>query len=45
MFVSGTCDTQIVHMPGVDTMRKTRCRWEDNIKVDLKEVGWWHELD
>jgi len=23
MFVSGTCDTQIVHVPGVDTMRKT----------------------
>jgi S-ribosylhomocysteine lyase LuxS involved in autoinducer biosynthesis len=20
-------------------------RWEDNIKMDFQEVGWWHELD
>jgi hypothetical protein len=24
---------------------RPRCRWEDNIKMDLQEVGWWHELD
>jgi hypothetical protein len=24
---------------------KPRRRWEDNIKVDLQEIGWRHELD
>jgi hypothetical protein len=24
---------------------RPRRRWEDNIKVDLREVGWGHELD
>jgi hypothetical protein len=24
---------------------KPRRRWEDNIKTDLQEVGWGHELD
>jgi hypothetical protein len=30
------------------TGKITRCRWEDNIKVDLLEVGWsddWIHLD
>jgi hypothetical protein len=29
-----------------ETTLKTRCRWEDNIKVGLREVGWvaWTEL-
>jgi len=22
-----------------------RCRWEDNIKTDLQEIGWGHGLD
>jgi hypothetical protein len=22
-----------------------RCKWENNIKMDLQEVGWEHELD
>jgi hypothetical protein len=22
------------------TLGKARCRWEDNIKMDLQEVGW-----
>jgi hypothetical protein len=22
-----------------------RCRWDDNIKMDLQEVGWGHGLD
>jgi hypothetical protein len=26
-------------------LRRTRHRWEDNIKMDLKEVGWGHRLD
>jgi hypothetical protein len=24
---------------------KPRRKWEDNIKMDLKEVGWGHGLD
>jgi hypothetical protein len=24
---------------------RPRSRWEDNIKMDLQEVGWGHELD
>jgi len=24
---------------------KPRSEWEDNIKKDLQEVGWGHELD
>jgi len=31
------------------TYRKPRRRWEDNIKMDLQEVGWggldWFDLD
>jgi hypothetical protein len=21
-------------------LRRPRCRWEDNVRVDLKEIGW-----
>ena len=24
---------------------KPRLRWEDNIKMDLKELGWGHGMD
>ena len=24
---------------------RPRCRWEDNIKMDFREVGWGHGLD
>jgi hypothetical protein len=24
---------------------RPRCRWEDNIKMDLQDVGWGHGLD
>jgi hypothetical protein len=24
---------------------RPRCRWEDNIKMDLREVGWGHGLN
>ena len=30
----------MVRPEGKETTWKTRCRWEDNIKVDLREVGW-----
>jgi hypothetical protein len=26
-------------------LERLRHRWEDNIKVDLKDVGWRHRLD
>jgi hypothetical protein len=26
-------------------LRRPRCRWEDNIKMDLQHVGWGHGLD
>jgi hypothetical protein len=31
-----------------DPLRRPRCRWEDNIKMDLKEIVWggkdWMDL-
>jgi len=24
---------------------RPRSRWEDNMKMDLQVVGWWHGLD
>jgi hypothetical protein len=27
------------------TLGKTRHRWEDNIKMDIQEVGWEHKID
>jgi hypothetical protein len=26
-------------------LERPRHRWEDNIKMDVQEVGWWHDLD
>jgi hypothetical protein len=26
---------------GKRPLGSTSCRWEDNIKMDLQEVGWW----
>jgi hypothetical protein len=26
-------------------LQRPRCRWEDNIKMDVHEVGWGHGLD
>ena len=28
-----------------EPLGRPRCRWEDNIKLDLQEVGWGHRLD
>jgi len=30
---------------GKRLLGRPRHRWEDNIKMDLQEVGWGHELD
>jgi hypothetical protein len=27
-------------LEGKRPLRRTRCRWEDNIKTDLTETGW-----
>ena len=24
---------------------RPRCRWEDSVKMELREVGWWHGLN
>ena len=36
----GTYSILVVRPEGKETTWKTRCRWEDNIKVGLREVGW-----
>jgi hypothetical protein len=30
---------------GRRSLERTRRRWEDNIKIDLREVGWGHTQD
>jgi len=30
---------------GKKQLGRPRCRWEDKIKMNLQEVGWWHGLD
>ena len=30
---------------GKRPLERPRGRWKDNIKMDLQEVGWGHELD
>ena len=36
----------LVKKPEVNRpLGRPRRRWEDNIKMDLKEVGWEHRLD
>jgi len=32
----------VVGKPAVKTLVKRRCRWEDNIKINLREMGWEH---
>jgi len=32
-------------LEGKRPLRRLRRRWEDNIKMDLQEVGWGHGLD
>jgi len=35
----GVCRVLVVKPGGKKTLGRPRCRWEDNIKVDLQEVG------
>jgi hypothetical protein len=30
---------------GRSTIGRPRCRWKNNIKIDVREVGWKHGLD
>jgi hypothetical protein len=30
---------------GKRQLGRLRHRWEDNVKIDLREVGWWDRLD
>ena len=30
---------------GKRALGRPRCRWEDNIKIDLQEVRWWGGMD
>jgi hypothetical protein len=30
---------------GKRPLGRPRRRWEDNMKMDLQKVGWWHGLD
>jgi hypothetical protein len=41
MVESGYAYTFLVRRPeGKRPLGRPRCRWEDNIKMDLQEVGW-----
>jgi hypothetical protein len=34
-------DSILVGKPeGMRPLRRPRCRWVDNIKIDLREIGW-----
>jgi len=35
------CEKGLVGKPdGKRPLRRPRCRWEDNIKIALREIGW-----
>jgi len=39
-------DRVLVRKPeGMRPLGRPRCRWEDNIKMNLQQVGWGHGLD
>jgi hypothetical protein len=35
----------VAKLEGKRQLGRTRRRWEDNIKMDLQEMGWGHGLD
>jgi hypothetical protein len=36
----GACRALVGKPEGRRQLGRPRCRWEDNIKMDLREVGW-----
>jgi len=41
----GACRVLVRKDEGKRPLGRPRCRWEDNIKMDLQEVGWGYGLD
>ena len=41
----GTYRVLVGRLEGKKPLRRPRRIWEDNIKMDLQEVGWGHGLD
>jgi hypothetical protein len=41
----GAYRTLVGKPEGRRALERTRSRWEDNIKIDFREVGWGHRLD
>ena len=41
----GACRVLVWKPEGKGPLGRPRLRWEDNIKIDLQEVGWGHGLD
>jgi len=41
----GVCRVLVGKPEGKRPPGRLRRRWEDNIKMDLQEVGWGHRLD
>lgn len=44
-FMSGFYSGVWGETSGKETSWKIQCRWEDNIKKELREMGWWHGQD
>jgi hypothetical protein len=41
----GTCRILVGETEGRRPLVEARCRWEDNIKMDLRDVRWGHGPD
>jgi hypothetical protein len=43
--ITYVCRILVVKPEGMRPLGRHRCRWEDNIKMDLKEIGWESGFD
>ena len=43
--IRGVFGVSVGRPVGIRPLRTPRRRWEDNIKVDIQEVGWMHGLN
>jgi hypothetical protein len=41
----GACRVLVCKLEGRKPLGRSRCKWADNIKIGLREVGYWHGLD